>query len=439
MSDEPKKIALSTILQIVAVVVIAGFAAFWMMRPTDGPSTNTDGAKPQEVAEAPAEEAQAEPAPETPSKPAAPSEPAAVSDWQTYHGGPALTGVAAATLPEAPTRLWRFQSDAAVYHTPVASGDRIFFATGKGGVYCLDSKGEELWSKKVIQGTKEDGTPIPSRLEAPVACFDSTVLIGSIDGIVYAFDAATGDEKWTYDIGSSIIGTVNLLPSPSGESSSVFVISQDDGVLHAIDLKSGKSLWKTEGVERCDGSPAVRGDAIIFGSCAAALHVYSSKDGTLVKNIELDGDAQVAGGVALLGNGIYSGSNGGKVFRANVDTGKVVWANEDSLSEVFTTPAVDGEWVVFGSYDGSVYGLDEKLGEQQWKFETDGMPYSPVIAGDKVVFSSDGMIYLLKLQTGEQLWSFEVSDEITSPAIISDMIVVGSEDGTVTAFGAKQN
>ena len=40
------------------------------------------------------------------------------------------------------------------------------------------------------------------------------------------------------------------------------------------------------------------------------------------------------------------------------------------------------------------------------------------------------------LRLGEKIWSYEVSDETSSPAIIGGMIVVGSEDGTVTAFGA---
>ena len=61
-----------------------------------------------------------------------------------------------------------------------------------------------------------------------------------------------------------------------------------------------------------------------------------------------------------------------------------------------------------------------------------------MIAADKVVLSADGVLYLLRLDTGEKIWSYEVSDEATSPAIIRGMIVVGSEDGTITAFGASQ-
>jgi outer membrane protein assembly factor BamB len=122
------------------------------------------------------------------------------------------------------------------------------------------------------------------------------------------------------------------------------------------------------------------------------------------------------------------------VFRVDLETGKIVWINEDSEGEVFSTPAVDDDTVVFASDDGGVYALERDTGALRWKFMTDGMPTSAVIAGDVVVFGSDGTLYLLRRDTGEVRWSFEVSDEISSPAIIGEMIVVGGDDGTVTAF-----
>ncbi|MCK4564003.1 MAG: PQQ-binding-like beta-propeller repeat protein [Verrucomicrobia bacterium] len=55
-----------------------------------------------------------------------------------------------------------------------------------------------------------------------------------------------------------------------------------------------------------------------------------------------------------------------------------------------------------------------------------------------MVVAADGVLYLLKLEDGRRLWSKEVSDEITSPGLIGGMIVVGADDGTVSAFGAKE-
>ncbi len=359
--------------------------------------------------------------------------------WSTYHGGPALTGAVKAVLPEAPVVLWRFQADSPVYHTPVSCGERIYFTTTKGGVFALDLEGNEIWSKHPVRGTKRDGTPRMERFDAPTACFDGTVLVGAMSGTLYAFDAATGAQKWTYDVGGPILGTVNIHRSAeSGGADRVYVIGQNDGTLHGIELESGTRSWKAEAIDRCDGSPSVGGDAIIFGSCAAALHVFSAQDGKLIKNIPIDDDSQIAGGVAIVGDSVFSGSHSGYLIHANSKTGEVVWINKDSEDEVLSTPAVSGEWVVFTSYDGLVYGLDRTTGQKRWSFDTEGWPTSPVIAAGKVILSADGVLYLLRLDTGEKIWSYEVSDETTSPAIIRGMIVVGSEDGTITAFGPSQ-
>ena len=359
--------------------------------------------------------------------------------WSTYHGGPALTGAVQGALPEEPVVLWRFQADAPVYHTPVSCGERVYFSTTRGGVFALDLEGNEIWSKHLVREMKRDGTPRMERFDAPAACFNGVLLIGAMSGTLYAFDASTGDEKWRYDVGGPILGTANLRRSAEASGTDlVYVIGQDDGTLHGIDLESGTRVWKAEAIDRCDGSPSVGGDAIIFGSCAAALHVFSTEDGELTKNIPIDDDSQIAGGVALVGDSVFSGSHSGYLIHANSETGEIVWINEDSEDEVLTTPAVSGDWVVFSSYDGLVYGLDRRTGQKKWSFDTEGWPTSPVIAADKVVLSADGVLYLLRLDTGEKIWSYEVSDEATSPAIIRGMIVVGSEDGTITAFGATE-
>jgi len=356
------------------------------------------------------------------------------TEWTTYHGGPSLQGVAAATIPDRPTPLWRFQADSAIYQTPVATGGRIFFTTRKGGVYAIDMDGKEIWSKHIVQEIGRNGKPRMERFDAPIACFEDTVLVGSLNGTIFAFDTATGDEKWTLNIDAPILGTVNFYPSPEG--SRVYVINQEEGNLHAIDLATGIELWKSDSIERCDGSPSVGSDVVVYGSCASALHVFSAIDGTLKFNIEFDEDSQVAGGAALVGDSAFVGTHSGLFFHVDIKTGEIIWINEDSEDEIFTTPAVSGDLVIFGSLDGSFYAIDRGAGELRWKFETSGIPVSPVIAGDKVLAGSDGTLYILQISTGKAVWSYEISDEITSPAVINNTIIVGSDDGTVAAYGS---
>ena len=355
------------------------------------------------------------------------------SEWNTYHGGPTLDGVADTTVPDELAVLWRFNAGGSVLHTPVSCDGRVFFTNDKGHVMAVDMDGQELWKRELTSGVKNDGTPKPEVIDAPLACFDATVLAGAADGMVYAFDAATGEPRWSYDIDGSILGAPNY--RRDADATSVFIISQDDGVLHSINAKDGSVLWKTEGVDRCDGSAAVGANAVVFGSCASALHVFSPVDGSFSLDIPIDDDSQVAGGVALVGDTVFSGSRSGKLIHADTAAGEVVWVNEDSTDEVFTTPAVNDEKVVFSSSDGNLFALDRATGKQKWILETEGTPTSPVIARDKVIVSIDGTLYVLQLDDGSTLFSYDVSDEISSPAVFSNMIVVGSDEGTVTAFG----
>ncbi|MCD6288144.1 MAG: PQQ-binding-like beta-propeller repeat protein [Candidatus Hydrogenedentes bacterium] len=361
------------------------------------------------------------------------------SEWNTYHGGPNLDGVADTSIPADPSVLWRFDADAPVSTTPVSCAGNIFCVTDKGHLYGLGMDGCRIWSRELVRNVKKDGSSVAEIIDAPPACFDNTVLVGSADGTLYAFDGTTGKPKWTCDIGGPILGTPNFRVDDTGKSGSVvFVISQDDGILICIDADSGSILWQSEGVERCDGSASVGTDSVVFGSCAAALHVFSPLDGSKRFDIEIDADSQVAGGVALVGNEAFSGSRSGKVIRADTSAGKLVWVNKDCNTEVFTTPAVAADLIVVAASDGTIMALDRSSGKQKWTFQTDGEPGSPVIARDKVVVSSGGTLYLLNANDGTKIWSYNVSDEISSPAVFNGMIVVGTDEGIVAAFGEPQ-
>lgn len=421
---------LSAPLVTIAVIVVGAIAAeYWLVSPREEapvvPAVEEENAPRETPAEAPPPPSVAQ---ETPVS----------TVWQTYHGGPGLSGFTEEALPDSPVVLWRFQAESDIYHTPVADARGIYFCTVKGGVYALDLQGNERWSRRIVREVDENGVEKLARLEAPLSCFLSTVLVGTLRGKIHALNADTGEDRWTYDMDGPILGTVNLVTArDDGQGASLVAIEQDDGVLHGIDFATGKGLWQAEAIDRCDGSAAVGQGRIVYGSCAAALHLYSAKDGSLIKNIELDADSQVASGPALAGDSIFSGSHSGRVFHASASTGEVLWVNDESESEVFSTPAVGHDTIVYGSYDGFVYALDRATGATKWKLETKGLPSSAVIAGGKVVVCSDGLLLILRLDNGEEIWSYEVSDQITSPAIIGGMVVVGSEDGTLTAFGEK--
>lgn len=355
---------------------------------------------------------------------------AVFAEWPTYHGNSGLTGLSDVPLPDQPILLWRYNATLAVDNTPVSDEERIYFSTRKGLIAAIDLNGSNVW-KQTFTRTNDAGQEMPIRFDAPPAVFDGIVFAGSSRGILYALDAAKGEERWRYDTGGSILG------SPNKSNGSVVVLDQSEGALHAVDMKTGKCLWKTDGVERCDGSPGCANGRIVFGSCLSSLHVYST-GGSHLKDIEIGGDSQIAGGVAVDGNFAFAGTRDGSLLCAELQTGDVAWYSHESEDQTFSTPALAADRVVYSSDDGFVYAVTRETGELIWKFDTGGLPYSPVIANDKIAVSADGILFLLSLTDGSLLWSKEISDEITSPALVGGMILVGADDGTVSAFGLKK-
>jgi len=155
--------------------------------------------------------------------------------------------------------------------------------------------------------------------------------------------------------------------------------------------------------------------------------------------VDLYRDGQVYSGVAFGDKKVYAGDRSGRLYAVDIADGKITWVNEEGGGEISSTPAVNDGNLVYTSDDGQVVGLNSLTGERKWSFDSEGKPSSPVIARDKVVVSSEGTLYILDLDTGKVLWSRHVSDTITSPALIDGMIVVGTEEGTVVAFGEGDN
>lgn len=346
------------------------------------------------------------------------------SEWNTFHGRPALDGTAVDPIPDAPVRLWEFKGEGAIESTPVYGDGKFFAVTNGPRLFALDPEGRPVWSIRI-----QDDSFL-----SPALYSGRTVFAGTDKGFLVALEASSGREKWRARVGDTVLGTPNRVDLPGGRSG-VAAMSQSDGVLRLFDPETGKLLWASEGVGRCDAHPSSLGGRIVVGSCAAALHVFDASGEGRRRDVALAEDGQVAGGTALAGKIAYAGTHGGKIFAVDLEAGKILWENRSAGGETFTTPAVSDRLVVFGSKDGKVYGVDRAGGTKVWEHDTGGEPSSPVVARDRVAVSSKGSLLILELATGRRVWSARVSDAISGPAVARGLLVVGTDQGTVVAWG----
>lgn len=159
---------------------------------------------------------------------------------------------------------------------------------------------------------------------------------------------------------------------------------------------------------------------------------------------------------------IFFGSDDGKVYAVDAETGIQRWAFA-TRGPAPASPAVSGGMVYFPSYDGRFYAVDARTGRLKWKFSTGGErrfeakgihgfqpknqtipdPFdvylsSPVVAEGAVYFGSgDGNVYALDAASGELRWKFATGDVVhASPAYSGGAIYLGSWDSYLYALDA---
>lgn len=188
-----------------------------------------------------------------------------------------------------------------------------------------------------------------------------------------------------------------------------------NGLLHGIDRRTGKGRWTYNaaldgGKPNFHGQPLVTGELIVVGSDdprpEGIGHIYAFERSTLRLLWKYRAGAGVASGVVQLRDIAYVVTLGDEVVALDLRTGAVRWkfASGASNDRAFlnSTPAIVGERVIFGSLDGTMYGLDGKSGAVLWRRVLPArVSTSLAVVGDDVFAAdADGRIYRLDAARG---------------------------------------
>ena len=88
--------------------------------------------------------------------------------------------------------------------------------------------------------------PGASRARSQPSIAGGAVHVGSQDGTVYALDRKTGCVRWTYEAGAEVRTGLTIPAWQSGDEVAVAYFADVLARTHAIDLATGRGLWKTK-------------------------------------------------------------------------------------------------------------------------------------------------------------------------------------------------
>jgi outer membrane protein assembly factor BamB len=144
-------------------------------------------------------------------------------------------------------------------------GDRLFASMVSNQVVAADLKTlKTLWAFEAPKRQQ------PFNSSPAVA--DGLVVAGSDDKKLYAVDAKTGAERWSF----ATKGQISASPVIVGERVYVGCLS-DDGNFYVLDLKTGKLIQELELDSAVTGSVAAGPDCILVGTDKGMIYCLGKK------------------------------------------------------------------------------------------------------------------------------------------------------------------
>ncbi len=189
----------------------------------------------------------------------------------------------------------------------------------------------------------------------------------------------------------------------------------------------------TAGAVAANRRDHTRGSAILsipIQGQAGKLTVDQNRlDWSLKTQDEVRGSASHAGGA------IYVGSYDGSLYAIDETDGSVRWKFRAQRG-IVSRPLPANEVVIFGSEDHSLYAVSRQHGRSSWSFRTNMPVRSSPAIDDKAAYigSDDGFLYRVDRSRGTLLWRYRTWGPVrSSPLVSGDHIVFGSDDGYLYA------
>lgn len=321
--------------------------------------------------------------------------------------------------------------------TPSVSSDTIFAADSAGLVsaYQADT-GKIVWSvqtKAPISGGTGSG--------------EGLVLVGTRDAEVLALDVASGAEKWRAQVSSEVLSV------PRAESG-IIVVRTVDGKLFGLKAGDGSRLWVYQSSTpaltlRGTSSPLLHEGKVIAGLANGKLAALSLTDGKLLWETtvaeprgrsELERLVDISGELQIQNDILYAASFQGRLAAVDTNSGRLVWVREIHSQAGL---AVDERAVYVTDNQSQVLALDRRDGGILWKQDKlhDRAVTAPAVYGDYVVVGDfEGHLHWLNRTDGAFAARVRVDDAglLAAPVTMDDTLYALGKGGALTALRAER-
>ncbi|KGT46964.1 outer membrane protein assembly factor BamB [Acinetobacter sp. HR7] len=334
-----------------------------------------------------------------------------------------------------------------VFSSSVSSTDeadplRLRLDADNGVVFAVNPNGEvtayqgkqRLWQKKVTK----------AGLSAGVEAAQGLVIVGNTKGQLFALDQQTGEQRWAAQLSGAVI-------APSLIHADRVISIANDGTVFAHEAVSGKEVWtyKLPNVQfslRGQAAPvALDPRHVLIASANGYIYAIDAVTGVpkMQRRVAVsDGRSDIQrlndidGEPVVAGQFVVTTSYQGQVTVLDLASQQIIWSEDASSIQ---RPEVVGNGVFVAQTDGKITAYEITSGQKLW--ENDQLLHrklsNPVmLGGDLVVGDLDGVLHLINPATGQIIGRSKTSGEVRTLRVIDNQLYVSTRKG---AYSIWQN
>ena len=358
-------------------------------------------------------------------------------------------------LPDAatgPSPAWTYRAGGPLWTSPVIAEGTAYLGDSNGTFHAINlADGKPRWTFAAR-----------AALFGNAAVTSDAVYFAGDNGQLFKLDRFTGREVWRADIGGSDF--TRSLPTATAQewdaSAAAPIVDRDevfigsvDGALRAFDAATGKLLWQFKTGGKIRAAALATSDRIYFGSFDHFVYALARRTGALAWRFDT-GSAVTTPPVLADGKIVIGTRDRATLFALDSTDGHPVWKIFYWFSWVESAPVlVDGRLYIGSSDSRRVRVIDPRDGKVIWSAQVWGWCWgTPVVVGDTVYYATAGTpkyfmtqrasIGALNRRTGALKWrkpiplvdASYVSGISGSLAFADGKILAASIDGTLTAY-----
>ena len=313
------------------------------------------------------------------------------------------------------------------------SNAQIVTASRGGEVTGFDSTGQRLWSMNV--GNQITGGVALDPLS-------QTAIVSTRNGLVMAFDSATGAKRWEHQLSGSVL-------TPALISNNRVVLSANDGFLHGLSLQTGQSIWQfatqVPAISvRGSAAPTLLDDkTALLATADGRLHAittdsglpqWSRRVGVGTGSSEVERMSDVDGMPIVDNNQLYAISYSGQLLGIDLTSRQVMFVNELASLKAL---AVNNKQVIATSLAGKVVAYDRINGNVLW--ESEALAYrdltNPVMIGNYIAVGDlEGVVHLFNPATGDIISRVQTKGALTNLQVQGSRLMTQSVSGQVAIW-----